>query len=459
MKSFDTIAAIATGMTNSGIGIVRISGLDAFSIIDKIYRSKSGTKKLSMSNSHTVHYGYIYDGEELVDEVMVLVMKGPNTYTRENTIEIDCHGGYYVTKKILETVLKNGARAAEPGEFTKRAFLNGRIDLSQAEAVIDIINSKNEFALKASLKQLGGNISDKIKKLRNDILYQIAFIESALDDPEHISLDNYVDELLPLVENFKSELVGILKNADNGKVLTEGIKTVIVGKPNVGKSSLLNLLLGEEKAIVTDVAGTTRDILEERVHLDGLDLLLVDTAGIRDTEDIVEQIGVERAKNNLIDADLIIYVADASVPLNDNDYEIIEMIKDRKAIVLLNKTDLEVVISKEELEARTGKTVVSISAKEREGIEDFTSILKDMFLSGEINYNDEIYITNLRHKEAIREALESIEMVHKSIKDGMPEDFFTIDMMNAYEQLGNIIGESVNDDLVNEIFSKFCMGK
>jgi len=459
MKSIDTIAAIATGMTSAGIGIVRISGLDAFAVIDKIYRSKNGTKKLSMCNTHTVHYGYIYDDEELIDEVMVLVLKGPNTYTRENTIEIDCHGGYYVTKKVLETVLKNGARAAEPGEFTKRAFLNGRIDLSQAEAVIDIINSQNEFALKASLKQLGGNISEKIKKLRNDILYQIAFIESALDDPEHISLDNYSEKLLPMVENFQNELEIILKNADNGRVLKEGIKTVIVGKPNVGKSSLLNVLLGEEKAIVTDVAGTTRDVLEERIHLDGLDLLLVDTAGIRDTDDIVEKIGVERAKTHLEDADLIIYVADASLPLNENDYEIIDMIKDRKAIVLLNKTDLDIIVRKMDLERMTGKTVISISAKENIGIEDFTNILKDMFISGEINYNDEIYITNLRHKEAIREALDGIKMVRRSIEDGMPEDFFTIDMMNVYEQLGNIIGESVNDDLVNEIFSKFCMGK
>jgi len=459
MKSIETIAAISTGMTNAGIGIVRISGLDAFDVIDKIYRSKSGTKKLSICNSHTVHYGFIYDGDELIDEVMVLVLKGPNTYTRENTIEINCHGGYYVTKKVLETVLKNGARAAEPGEFTKRAFLNGRIDLSQAEAVIDIINSKNEFALKASLKQLGGNISEKIKKLRNDILYQIAFIESALDDPEHISLDNYVEKLLPMVENFMIELENILKNADNGRVLKEGIKTVIVGKPNVGKSSLLNVLIGEEKAIVTDVAGTTRDVLEERIHLDGLDLLLVDTAGIRDTEDIVEKIGVERAKTHLEDADLVIYVADASIPLNDNDYEIIDMIKDRKAIVLLNKTDLDMIVRKKDLERMTGKTVISISAKDNTGIDDFTNLLKEMFISGEINYNDEIYITNLRHKEAIREALESVKMVRQSIENGMPEDFFTIDMMNAYEQLGNIIGESVNDDLVNEIFSKFCMGK
>ncbi len=455
----DTIAAIATGMTNAGIGIVRISGSDAFKVIDKIYRSKNGTKKLSMCNTHTVHYGYIYDEDELIDEVMVLVLKEPNTYTRENTIEIDCHGGYYVTKRVLETALKNGARAAEPGEFTKRAFLNGRIDLSQAEAVIDVINSQNEFALKASLMGLKGNISEKIIKLRSDILYQIAFIESALDDPEHISLDNYSEKLLPMVENFEKELEKILKNADNGRVLKEGIKTVIAGKPNVGKSSLLNVLLGEDKAIVTDIAGTTRDVLEERVHLDGLDLLLVDTAGIRNTDDLVEKIGVERAKTNLADADLIIYVADASVPLNESDYEIIDMIKDRKAIVLLNKTDLDTVISKEELEEASGKTVVSISAKDNKGIDDFTDIIKSMFISGDINYNDEVYITNLRHKEAIREALESVKMVHQSILDGMPEDFFTIDMMNAYEELGYIIGESVNDDLVNEIFKKFCMGK
>lgn len=459
MRDNDTIAAIATGMTNSGIGIVRISGDDAFEVIDRIYKAKSSDKKLSMENSHTVHYGYIYDGEDIVDEVMVLILKAPNTYTRENTVEIDCHGGHFVTRKVLETVLKNGARAAEPGEFTKRAFLNGRIDLSQAEAVIDIINSSNDFALKASVKQLNGKVSEKIKALRGDIIYNIAFIESALDDPEHISLDNYSEKLLPIVENIETELDTLLKNADNGKVLTEGIKTVIVGKPNAGKSSLLNLLLGEEKAIVTDIAGTTRDILEERIHLDGLDLILVDTAGIRETDDVVEKIGVERAKTHLNDADLIIYVADASKELNQDDEEIIDLIKDKKAIVLLNKTDLETVLSLEELESKTGKTVIPISAKENTGIDEFTSLIKSMFLSGEINYNDEVFITNLRHKEAIIEAYNSIKMVHQSIEDEMPEDFFTIDLMNAYEQLGNIIGEAVNDDLVNEIFSKFCMGK
>lgn len=459
MRDNDTIAAIATGMTNAGIGIVRISGDAAFLVIDKIYRAKSSGKRLSEADSHTVHYGYIYDGENIVDEVMVLILKAPNTYTRENTVEIDCHGGHFVTMKVLETVLKNGARAAEPGEFTKRAFLNGRIDLSQAEAVIDIINSSNDFALKASVKQLNGKVSEKIKALRGDIIYNIAFIESALDDPEHISLDNYSEKLLPIVENIEAELSTLLKNADNGKVLTEGIKTVIVGKPNAGKSSLLNLLLGEEKAIVTDIAGTTRDILEERIHLDGLDLILVDTAGIRETEDIVEKIGVERAKTHLNDADLIIYVADASKELNQDDEEIIDLIKDKKAIVLLNKTDLITVLSKEDLEQKTGKTVIPISAKENTGIGEFTGLIKNMFLSGEINYNDEIFITNLRHKEAIIEAYNSIKMVHQSILDEMPEDFFTIDLMNAYEQLGNIIGEAVNDDLVNEIFSKFCMGK
>ena len=459
MRDNDTIAAIATGMTNAGIGIVRISGDNAFEVIDRIYRAKSSDKKLSEMQSHTVHYGYIYDGDDIVDEVMVLILKAPNTYTRENTVEIDCHGGYFVTMKVLETVLKNGARAAEPGEFTKRAFLNGRIDLSQAEAVIDIINSSNDFALKASVKQLNGKVSEKIKALRSDIIYNIAFIESALDDPEHISLDNYSEKLLPIIENIETELDTLLKNADNGKVLTEGIKTVIVGKPNAGKSSLLNLLLGEEKAIVTDIEGTTRDILEERIHLDGLDLILVDTAGIRETDDIVEKIGVERAKTHLNDADLIIYVADASKELNQDDEEIIELIRDKKAIVLLNKTDLKNVLSQEKLENKTDKRVIPISAKENTGIDDFTDLIKNMFLSGEINYNDEVFITNLRHKEAIIEAYNSIKMVHQSIEDEMPEDFFTIDLMNAYEQLGNIIGEAVNDDLVNEIFSKFCMGK
>lgn len=455
----ETIAAIATAMTNAGIGIIRISGPEAFDIIDRIYSSPSGKKKLSESESHRVHYGYIRDGEQIIDEVMVLVMRAPNTYTREDTVEIDCHGGTLIMQEILKTVLKYGARTAEPGEFTKRAFLNGRIDLSQAEAVMGLIDAKNEYAMKASMKQLNGAVSAKIKSLREDILYQIAFIESALDDPEHISLEGYRKKLICLVDGMLAKLEHIIKRSENGRVLTEGIKTVILGKPNAGKSSLMNLLAGEEKAIVTEVAGTTRDVLTEHIVLGGISLNIVDTAGIRDTEDIVEKIGVQRAMEYASDADLLIYVVDSSVSLDKNDNEIMEFIKDKKGIVLLNKTDLESAVNEEEMKRLTGKQVISVSAKEGRGMEELEALLEKMFLSGKIDYNDEVCITNIRQKQAIKEAFESILMVKKSIEDNMPEDFYTIDFMNAYEELGHVIGESIEDDLVNEIFAKFCMGK
>ena len=455
----DTIAAIATAMSPSGIGIIRISGEDALPVIDRIYRSKYGHKKLSLCESHTIHYGYIYDDNEMVDEVMVLLMKAPHSYTKEDTVEIDCHGGVYVMKRILETVIRHGARPAEPGEFTKRAFLNGRIDLSQAEAVIDVINAQNEYALKSSVSQLKGKMSEKIKALREKIIYEIAYIESALDDPEHISLDGYGEELAKKLEPMVKELERLIASADNGKVMSEGVKTVILGKPNAGKSSLMNVLVGEERAIVTDIAGTTRDTLEEHIRLRGISLNVVDTAGIRDTEDVVEKIGVTKARTAAEDADLIIYVVDASVPLDENDRDIIEMIRNRKAVVLLNKTDLEQVVSVEELEKQTGHQVIPVSAKEETGIEELEKEIQSMFYHGDIDFNDEVYVTNIRHKTALTESLSSLKLVQKSIEDGMPEDFYSIDLMNAYEQLGTIIGEAVEDDLVNEIFSKFCMGK
>lgn len=455
----DTIAAIATAMSPSGIGIIRISGDETLEIIDKIYRSKGGNKKISQCQTHTIHYGYIYDGEELIDEVMVLLMKAPNTYTKEDTIEIDCHGGVFVMKKILETVIKYGARPAEPGEFTKRAFLNGRIDLTQAESVIDVINSKNSFALKSSLSQLKGSVLTDVKKIRGNILHEIAFIETALDDPEHISLDGYSEQLLSVVSNEIKEIKKLLDSSDNGRILKEGINTVIVGKPNAGKSSLLNVLVGEERAIVTDIAGTTRDVLEEQINLHGISLNIMDTAGIRSTEDVVEKIGVSKAKEYAEKADFIIYVIDSSTQLDDSDFEIMEILKDKKAVVLLNKSDLESVTSKEDVEKYLDKTIISISAKENTGISELENTIKEMFFHGEVSFNDEVYITNIRQKNSLQEAMDSLHLVVRSIEDQMPEDFYSIDLMNAYESLGRMIGESVEDDLVNEIFSKFCMGK
>ena len=455
----DTIAAIATAMSSSGIGIVRMSGPDAFEIIDKIFQPKKVGKKLSNEKGYSLHYGFIKDGEDLIDEVLVLAMRGPHSYTAEDTIEIDCHGGIFVVKKILETTIKYGARVAEPGEFTKRAFLNGRIDLSQAEAVIDVINAKNEMALKSSLSQLKGSVHTKIVSLREEILYEIAFIESALDDPEHISLDEYPETLLPKVQKINQELKKLLLTCDNGRFLKEGIQTVIVGKPNAGKSSLMNVLVGEERAIVTDIAGTTRDIIEEHISLNGISLNMIDTAGIRNTEDVVENIGVSKAKEYAEKADLILYVVDGTKKMDEADEEIWPILENKKVIILLNKSDLDNMITKEELEEKFDFPVIPISAKEETGINLLEDTLKEMFFQGELSFNDEIYITNMRHKEAIQNAYESMQLVEGSILDGMPEDFFSIDLMNAYKALGIVIGEEIEDDLANEIFSKFCMGK
>lgn len=455
----DTIAAIATAMSPSGIGIVRMSGPDSFNIIDRIFKPKKSDKKLSNEKGYSLHYGFIKDGEDLLDEVLVLAMRGPHSYTAEDTIEIDCHGGIFVMKKILETVIKNGARIADPGEFTKRAFLNGRIDLSQAEAVIDVINAKNEMALKSSLSQLKGSVHTKIVSLREDILYEIAFIESALDDPEHISLDGYPEKLYPKVQQINQELKRLLATCDNGKILKEGIQTVIVGKPNAGKSSLMNVLVGEERAIVTEIAGTTRDIIEEHIYLNGISLNVIDTAGIRNTTDLVENIGVLKAKDYAGKSDLILYVVDGTKKMDEADEEIWPILENKKVIILLNKSDLDNIITKEELEKKFPYPVIAISAKEETGITTLEDTLKEMFFHGNLSFNDEVYITNMRHKEAIQDAQKSIKLVEESILNGMPEDFFSIDLMNAYKELGIVIGEEIEDDLANEIFSKFCMGK
>ena len=454
----DTIAAISTAMTNSGIGIVRMSGVESLEIIQKIYKGKV-EKDFENIKTHTIHYGYIADGDETIDEVLVMILKGPHSFTGEDTVEINCHGGVYVVKRILETVIKYGARPAEPGEFTKRAFLNGKLDLSQAEAVIDVINSKNEYALKSSVSQLKGNVQKKIKEIREEIIYHTAFIETALDDPEHISVDGYGEKLHVVVDNLLVELDKLVKSSDNGRIIKEGIKTVIVGKPNAGKSSLLNVLVGEDRAIVTDIAGTTRDVLEESIQLNGISLNIMDTAGIRDTEDIVEKIGVDKAITHANEADLVIYVVDASRELDENDFGIIDMIRDKKAVILLNKSDLDTVITEEMIQSHIDKPILSISAKEEKGIRELEETLKDMFFHGEISFNDEVYITNVRHKTALQDAYSSLENVIMSIENDMPEDFYSIDLLDAYESLGSITGETIGEDLVNEIFSKFCMGK
>ncbi|MDL2302023.1 tRNA uridine-5-carboxymethylaminomethyl(34) synthesis GTPase MnmE [Lachnospiraceae bacterium OttesenSCG-928-D06] len=522
----DTIAAIATALTESGIGIIRISGSDAVTIADEIFRSKSGAKKLKNVNSHTFHYGFIIDNKKMenseiknseietkeieikeietkeietkeietkeieikeeeiqenknqtewenyiIDEVMIVVMKAPKSYTTEDTVEINCHGGILVMRSILEKLIENGARLAEPGEFTKRAFLNGRIDLSKAEAVIDIINSKNEFALKSSVKHLKGAVLNEVEKIRAEVIYEIAFIESALDDPEHISLEGYNERLQVKIDKLIGEIQKLIDSADNGRIIKEGINTVIVGKPNVGKSSLLNIMVGEERAIVTNIAGTTRDILQESVNLSGIMLNVIDTAGIRNTEDVVEKIGVERAIQYTEDADLIIYVVDNSVLLDENDDKIISLIKERNenVIIMLNKTDLESKVNEEDLLARIDNrneknskkkiSFIKTSTKEHIGIDQLENAIKELFFSGDITQRDEVMITNVRHKTLLEEALKSLKMVNGSIHDNMPEDFYSIDLMSAYTSLGLIIGEETDEDLVNEIFSKFCMGK
>ena len=475
-KYSDTIAAISTALGSSGIGIVRMTGEEAFDIADKVYVGKKN-KRLAKQKSHTIHYGYIEDEGRTIDEVLVMLMKGPRSYTGEDTVEINCHGGVYVVKKVLEVLIKNGARPADPGEFTKRAYLNGRLDLSQAEAVGDLISSQNEYARQSSVSQLKGSIKKKIDEIRKEIIYHTAFIETALDDPEHISVDGYGEKLKESVDKLLSEIQRLLSTCEDGRIIKEGIQTAIVGKPNAGKSSLLNAFLREERAIVTDIAGTTRDVLEEHINLQGISLNIMDTAGIHSTEDVVERIGVNRARSIIDKADLILFVMDASCPLDDNDRDILEMIHKKKSLILLNKSDLDQIITKEdvvnELElAKNSKSsikselnyakksaIIEISAKEQKGIDRLEEKIKEMFFEGEISFNDEIYITNVRHKVALVSVYESLSKVNESIEMNMPEDFYSIDLMDAYESLGNITGETIGEDLVNEIFSKFCMGK
>lgn len=454
----DTIAAVSTAMAPGGIGIVRISGKEALSAADKIFQGKNG-KKLSCQKGNTIHYGWILENGQPVDEVLAAVLRAPHSYTGEDTVEIDCHGGILAMNKILEAALQAGARLAEPGEFTRRAFLNGRMDLSQAEAVMDLIQAKNEYALKNSFRQLQGSVKKKIQEIREKLLYEIAYIESALDDPEHMDLTGYPEKLDQVVKEQKKRIHKLIAGSGQGKLMQEGIKTVILGRPNAGKSSLLNLLAGEERAIVTEIEGTTRDIVEEQINIRGITLRLLDTAGIRESANPVEKIGIERAREQAGDADLILYVVDGSMPLDENDEKIIELIQDKKTIVLLNKNDLETAVEEQEVRNKLDAPVISISVKEKKGIEELEGAVQQLFFQGGISLSDEIYITSVRHRQALEEAEKSLELVENSIYEGMPEDFFSIDLMGAYESLGNILGESVGEDLVNEIFSKFCTGK
>ena len=467
MKKTDTIAAIATALGESGIGIIRISGEDAIGIADKIF---CGSKSLREVDSHTINYGHVYFGDEIIDEVLVMLMKAPRTFTGEDTVEINCHGGLLILEKVLQAVLKSGARLALPGEFTKRAFLNGKMDLSQAEAVIDIIEAKNDLALKAGIRQLSGALTENIKTIRAKILEQIAFIEAALDDPEHYSLDGYSVKLRKIVKKLITRIEYLQKSFKDGSIIREGINTVIIGKPNAGKSSILNLLsrsdramvtdlTGQNRVIVSDIAGTTRDTLTENIKLSGISLNITDTAGIRKTDDVVESIGVKKAIEASNNADLNLVVIDGLLPLDGEDISLLESVKDKQAIILINKSDKELKVSVDDIRKYSDKDVIIFSAKDNTGVDELENMIKAKFISNEINFNDQIIITNIRHQEIINEAMESLEMCLSSIDEGYEEDFFTIDLLNAYEALGEIIGETVDDDVVNEIFSKFCMGK
>jgi len=506
----ETIAAIATGLTPSGIGIVRISGPESFQVIGRIFRNKRN-EAVSFDRPNRIHYGFIHvsretpgesfpenvsretfgestergaseaAGSRVLDEVLVMNMKGPNSYTGEDTVENDCHGGPLMMRRILQAVLENGARLAGPGEFTKRAFLNGRIDLAQAEAVIDIINAKNDRALKAGVSQLKGDISEAVRELRGAILGKTAYIEAALDDPEHYDLTGYGEELLPTLEKIREKLDRMIRSFRYGKLVKEGINTCILGKPNAGKSSLLNALLGEERAIVTEIPGTTRDVIRESVTIDNLTLNIMDTAGIRDTEDRVEKIGVEKAFQYASEADLILYVIDASEELDASDREILQFIRenDRKVVYLLNKSDLPAKVTPEDIagaqdacrekivgtetmqapERNVSRETLCISAKEGAGIGKILETVRTMFEEGSIAYNDEIMISSERHLELLKNANTSVGNVIRSVRDGLPEDFYTIDLMDAYRELGMIIGEETEDDLADRIFADFCMGK
>ena len=474
MNAQDTIAAIATGASDAGIGIIRISGEHAFEAASKLFRTPGGRSDISDFAPNTIHFGYILENGEVIDEVLLTVMKAPHSYTTEDTVEINTHGGVYVMNRVLELVLRCGVRLAEPGEFTKRAFLGGRIDLSRAEAVMDLISSQSEFARKTAVAQLEGAISARVRALREKILYEIAFIESALDDPENFSLDGYPEKLKATCEALLAEMNELILASRRGQTLKRGIRTVIAGKPNAGKSSLLNRLVGRERAIVTEIAGTTRDLLEETARIGNVQLCITDTAGIHETSDRIEQIGIDRAVRALHEAELVLFVADSSEELTEEDRLVVRKIAqtaegrseaDRiRCIAIRNKSDLGEKVSEQDMirlfESEGLKAEhISCSMTTGEGLDRLESTISELFRLGEILERNEVFLANARQTQAMCEAAEAVSLTLESIDQGLSEDFYSIDLMNAYRSLGTIIGEAVEDDLVEEIFSNFCLGK
>lgn len=457
---FDTITSISTPMGEGAIGIVRLSGPEAVEIGDKLYKGK---KQLKDVPSHTINYGHIIDPEtdEVVEEVMISVLRAPKTFTREDIIEINCHGGILTINRILELTMTHGARMAEPGEYTKRAFLNGRIDLSQAEAVMDFIRSKTDRASKVAMNQIEGRLSDLIKRQRQSILEILAQVEVNIDYPEYDDVEDATTEfLLAQSKKIKNEIDQLLETGTQGKIMREGLSTVIVGKPNVGKSSMLNNLIQDNKAIVTEVAGTTRDVLEEYVNVRGVPLRLVDTAGIRDTEDIVEKIGVERSRKALSEADLILFVLNNNEPLTDEDRTLYEVIKNEDAIVIVNKTDLERRLDIEEVKTMIGDTpLIQTSMLKQEGIDELELQIRDLFFGGEVQNQDMTYVSNSRHISLLKQARQTIQDAIDAAEAGIPMDMVQIDLTRTWEILGEIIGESASDELINQLFSQFCLGK
>ncbi|WP_061996624.1 tRNA uridine-5-carboxymethylaminomethyl(34) synthesis GTPase MnmE [Clostridium sp. ATCC 25772] len=458
MKEFDTIAAVATSIGEGGVSIIRVSGDKALNIVSKIFKGKNN-RKLNDIKTYTMRYGYIINSnDEHIDEVIVSYMKGPRSFTAEDVVEINCHGGVVATNRVMSEVLKVGARLAEPGEFTKRAFLNGRIDLSQAEAIIDIINAKTELSMKSALMQSEGGISKEINALRNELLQSIAHIEATVDYPEDDLEEVTAEGAAKTLKKMLIKIDELLDSADEGKILREGLNTVIVGKPNVGKSSLLNALTKENRAIVTDVPGTTRDVIEEYINISGVPIKIVDTAGIRETEDLVEKIGVERSKEKINQADLIILILDSSRELDEEDREIISYILDKKYIVLLNKLDLDGKIKKEDLKEFDSNYIFEISAKTGKNIDKVRESIKDLFFKGEVS-NDDVIITNTRHKEALFRAKENIQGAIETLENTFAIDLASIDIRNAWSDLGKITGSTLEEDIIDKIFSEFCLGK